>query len=207
MTSRNLSLPACTAAAALLVMQLVAVPRQAAGWSAEGAPSAWTAPVEVFHDDKRCIAYRALFTGGHLLVEMTIEEGWHTFAMDNERRQVDMLKGKPSLGIEKPTGIKVTEGLAIAGPWFQTLPKDFSKPEIRWYTYGYDSKALFAVKATRASTGGGTGVAKVNVRAQACTDSVCKNVDLTIPVPLAAASGATSGPAPIDWKSLVEVRP
>jgi hypothetical protein len=198
MTHRTLSLPACTAAA-LLLMQLVAVPK--AAWSAEGAPSAWTTPVEVFHDDKRCIAYRALFTGEHLLVEMTIEEGWHTFSMDNERRQADMLKGKPSLGIEKPTGIKVTEGLQVAGPWFQTPPKDFSKPEIRWYTYGYDSKALFAVKAARAAAG----TAKVNVRAQACTDSVCKNVDITIPVPVAAAAGSEA--APIDWKSLVEVRP
>lgn len=166
---------------------------------ASAASSEWTTPVEVFHDDKRCIAYRAMFTGEHLLVEMNIEPGWHTFAMDNEQRQAERLKGKPSLGIEKPTGIKVTGGLTTAGPWLQTPPKDFSKPEIRWYTFGYDSKALFAVKAS------GSGEAKVNVKAQACTDSVCKNVDITISVPV-TTTGGSAPPAGVDLKSLVEVR-
>ena len=41
----------------------------------------------------------------------TLQPGWHTFAMDNERRAAEKLAGKTSLGIDQPTQIKVSGGL------------------------------------------------------------------------------------------------
>src|SRR4029077_16527657 len=117
-----------------------------------------------------------------LAVEATLASGWHTFAMDNKKRADEKLQGKQSLGIERPTEITLSDGLEVAGPWYQTAPKDFSKPEIRWYTWGFDDRALFVVKVK--SSGGRS--AKIGIRGQSCTESTCKNIDVTIPLPLSA---------------------
>ena len=50
------------------------------------AAADWSAPVEVQHDDHRIVAYRAQLTGGLLAVEVTLEPGWHTFALDNQHQ-------------------------------------------------------------------------------------------------------------------------
>jgi hypothetical protein len=164
------------------------------------APAAdWTAPVEVTHDDQRCLAYRAKWTGEYLVLDARLEPGWHTFAIDNKQRQVEKLAGKPSLGLEKPTEINVADGLELAGPWFQTSPKDFSKPELRWYSWGFEQHATFAAKARRTATG----PARITVRGQACTESVCKNIEVSLTVPVPETQ--TPDPAP-DFKSLVQVR-
>ncbi|MCX6592433.1 MAG: hypothetical protein NTZ56_13005 [Acidobacteria bacterium] len=155
----------------------------------------WSAPVEVFHDDRRCITYRGLWTGEELVVEAAIEPRWHTFAMDNKKRQAEKLAGKPSLGIEKPTDIKLESGLDVLGSWRQLPPQDFSKPEIQWYSFGFEQKALFAVKAKPS----GPGPAAVRVRAQACSDSICKNVDVVLTVP-------TQGSATLDLSALIPLK-
>ncbi|MCX6595323.1 MAG: hypothetical protein NTV70_03030 [Acidobacteria bacterium] len=155
----------------------------------------WSAPVEVYHDDRRCITYRALWTGEDLVVEAVIEPRWHTFAMDNKKRQAEKLAGKPSLGIEKPTEIKLEGGLEVQGGWRQSPPSDFSKPEIQWYSFGFEQKALFAVKAKTA----GSGPAAVRVRAQACSDNICKNIDVVLTVP-------TSSPGTVDVSALIPLK-
>ncbi|MCC6366015.1 MAG: hypothetical protein IT165_21065 [Bryobacterales bacterium] len=172
----------------LLAVALVLVP--AATCAAE-----WTQPVEVHHDDKRCLSYRARWSGDYVVVEAVIEPGWHTFAMDNKQRQAEKLAGKPSLGIERPTGIKLTDGLEAAGGWLQTEPKDFSKPDIRWYTWGFDTRALFAAKVKQRAAGG------IAIRGQACTESICKNIDVSIALPAPA-----NGSGEVDLKALVPVR-
>jgi hypothetical protein len=160
----------------------------------------WTDPVEVRHDDKLCVSYRARWNGDMVAVQVTIEPGWHTFVMDNKQRQQEKLAGKPSLGIEKSTEIKVTDGLEVAGPWFQTAPTDFSKPEIRWYTWGFEQKAMFGAKARRS----GGGPAHVGIKGQACTADICKNIDVSIALPLPDAKApATSD---IDLAALTQVR-
>jgi hypothetical protein len=159
----------------------------------------WTQPAEVRHDDKVVMSYRARFDGNHLVVRAAIEPGWHTFVMDNKQRQQEKLKGKPSLGIEKSTEITV-EGLNVAGPWLQTEPKDFSKPELRWYSWGFERDATFAIKAKPT----GSGPAKVGVQGQACSGDICKNIDLELTVPVTTGKpAATPGP---DLKSLTPVR-
>ncbi|MBL8178789.1 MAG: hypothetical protein JNK48_29210 [Bryobacterales bacterium] len=146
----------------------------------------WSTPSEVFHDDKRCVSYRARWNGEYVIVEVSVDPGWHTFAMDNKARHEAMLKGKPSLGVEKDTTIAVSGGLAVEGKWLQTNPQDFSKPELRWFTYGFEGKAYFAAKAQKT----GAGPAQVHLKAQACAKEICKNIDVTMPVTLAADSVA-----------------
>jgi hypothetical protein len=159
----------------------------------------WTAPVEVQHEHQTCISYRARWAGGVLVVEAAIAPGWHTFAMDNKQRQQEKLAGKPSLGIELPTQITLADGLTAQGPWYQTEPKDFSKSEIRWYSWGFERQAVFAVKAKRS----GPGPARIGVRAQACTESICKNVDVTLQAPLTDAPAGGPG---VDFGALTRVR-
>ena len=50
------------------------------------AADGWGAPAVVTHDDLPCVTYRAHLAGGYLAVEVKLEPGWHTFAMDNDKR-------------------------------------------------------------------------------------------------------------------------
>jgi len=154
-----------------------------------------TQAAEVLHDGKVVLSYRAQWAGDYLVIRAAIEPGWHTFVMDNEQRQKEKLKGKPSLGIEKSTEITV-EGLSATGPWLQSEPKDFSKPELRWYSWGFERDAVFATKAKRA----GQGPAKVGIKGQACSGDICKNIDVELTV---ASDKQASG---WDLKSLIPVR-
>jgi hypothetical protein len=160
--------------------------------------SDWTSPVEVRHDVQKCVSYRVKLSGDFLVVQAAHEPGWHTYAMDNKVRAQEKLAGKRSLGIDSPTEIVLAEGLELDGPWYQSVPKDLSKPELRWYSWGFEGQALFVAKVRRA----GSGPANLAVRGQACSDTICKNIDLTISIPL----GGTAGKSDIDFKSLVQVR-
>ena len=91
------------------------------------------------------------------MVRAAIEPGWHTFAMDNKQRAEEKLAGRKSLGIDHPTEITLTGGLEMAGPWYQTPPKDFSKPELRWFSWGFERQALFAAKIRRRAARGADG--------------------------------------------------
>jgi hypothetical protein len=161
----------------------------------------WTRPVDVVSDGQRCISYRARLDGPLLVVEATPAQGWHTFAMDNKRRAEEKLAGRKSLGIELPTEIGLSGGLESAGPWFQSPPKDFSKPEMRWYSWGFEGPALFVANVRKS----GPGPAQIAVHGQVCTDTTCKNVDVRLSLPVTAndpAGAATS----IDLSTLVQVR-
>ena len=144
----------------------------------------WTAPVAVTHDDKPCISYRAKVTGGYVLVEAKLEPGWHTFTLDNDKRAAEKLAGKKALGVDKPTTVAL-QGLETAGAWLQSEPKDFSQPEIRMFTWGFEKQAIFAVPVKRIE-----GALQLRIRGQACTESVCKNIDLTLPLSASAGSAA-----------------
>jgi hypothetical protein len=158
----------------------------------------WSAPADVHHDDKVILSYQAKWDGDYLVVRAAIQPGWHTFVMDNEQRLQEKLKGKPSLGIEKSTEI-TAKGLTLAGGWLQSQPKDFSKPELRWYTWGFEREAIFAAKAQKA----GPGPAQVQLKAQACANDICKNIDVDMSVPLVAGKKPAA-----DWdpKALIAVR-
>lgn len=165
----------------------------AAAWAGD-----WTESVAVGLGDEHAVNYRAKLDGEYLVVEATQMKGWHTYAMDNELRAKEALKGKPSLGIDMPTQITVSGALEVAGPWKQSEPHDYSKPEMRWYTWGYDEPALFAAKVKK--TGAGAG--EIGIRGQACDEKRCKNIDITLSVP-AEGFGASSS---LDLSGLVPVK-
>jgi len=153
----------------------------------------WSKAVQVTHDDQPCISYRARLTGGHLLVETRLEPGWHTFTLDNDKRAAEKLAGKKALGVDKPTTIAL-QGLEATGAWLQSEPKDFSQPEIRMFTWGFEKQALFALPVKRTE-----GPVQLRIRGQACTPAVCKNVDVTVEVPgdAGAAAPNLSGLIPV----------
>ena len=157
----------------------------------------WTQPVAVGLGDEQAVSYRAKLDGEHLVVEATQVKGWHTYAMDNETRAQQALKGKPSLGIDAPTQITVTGALEVAGPWKQSKPHDYSKPEMRWYTWGYSEPALFAAKVRKIGAGAG----EIAIRGQACDDKRCKNIDITLTVPADGLGGASG----LDLSGLIAV--
>ncbi|MBI3683981.1 MAG: hypothetical protein HY235_26705 [Acidobacteria bacterium] len=161
----------------------------------------WTDAVDVLHDFKRCVSYRARLAGEFLVVQATHEAGWHTYAMDNRQRAEEKLAGKQALAVDSPTEIRLTHGLEVAGPWYQSSPKDFSRPELQLFTWGFEGHALLAAKVRRS----GTGPAQIAVSGQACTETICKKIDVVISLPLAGvATGAN--PSDIDFKALVRVR-
>jgi hypothetical protein len=172
-----------------------------ATFAAPARPAEWTQAVEVQYDFKRCVGYRARLAGEFLVVQAMLEPGWHTFAMDNKQRAEEKLAGRPSLGIDAPTEIKLSQGLEVAGPWYQSPPKDFSRPELQWFSWGFEGHALFVAKVRRS----GPGPAQIAIAGQACTASICKRVDVAISLPLPGANG-NPGPSDIDVKSLVRVR-
>jgi hypothetical protein len=158
----------------------------------------WSDAVEVRHDDNLCLSYRAKLDGDNLIVKATIEPGWHTFAMDNKRRAEEKLAGKKSLGIDHPTEITLTGGLETAGAWRQSPPKDFSKPDLRWFSWGFEKEAVFVVKVRRS----GATPAKLAIRGQACTETTCKNIDVALSVPV----GKGAEPSDVQLKDLIPVR-
>jgi hypothetical protein len=157
----------------------------------------WTTPVEVRHEDELAIAYQARLEGDMLIVRATLGPGWHTFAMDNKRRVDEKLAGKPPLSVDRPTEILASGALQPVGTWLQSPPKDFSRPELRWFSWGFEGQAVFATKVRRTTAG----PARLTLRGQACTASVCKNLDLALTVPAASNAAST-----FDTKSLIEVR-
>jgi hypothetical protein len=158
----------------------------------------WSAPVQVRHDEEVALSYRARLDGSWLVVRATLAPGWHTFAMDNKRRADEKLAGKQALSVDRPTEITAVAGVEFGGPWYQSPPEDFSHPELRWFSWGFEREAVFAVKVRK----GGTGMGRLAIRGQACTDTICKNIDVALAVPPAGAGGA----AELNVKELVQVR-
>lgn len=158
----------------------------------------WTKPVEVRHETTLCVSYRAKLAGEYLIVEATHVKPWHTYAIDNKIRAAEKLAGKKSLGIDQPTAITVSGGYQVVGPWLQAEPKDLSKPDLRWFTWGYEGQTLFAAKVRKT----GAGAAKIGIRGQACTEANCKNIDIEFDVPAAAKTGALD----VDLTALIPAR-
>ncbi|MBM3796144.1 MAG: hypothetical protein FJW31_19270 [Acidobacteria bacterium] len=154
----------------------------------------WGKPTVVTHEEEPVVTYRAQMSGGILLVEVKLVPGWHTFTMDTDKRAAAKLAGKKATAQDRPTSIEAVSGVEITGKWKQSAPKDFSHPELRLYSWGFEKDALFAAPVR--SSGAGV----VKLKAQACTEKVCKNISVEIEVP--KGSGASSPP---NLAGLIEV--
>jgi len=160
----------------------------------------WSKPLEIIVDDTICASYKArVDDGGNLVIALTLANGWHTFAMDNQIRANEKLAGKKALGMDKPTSFAVSGGLAIDGPWRQPPLMDFSKPELRIFSWGFEKQALFSAKARR--TGAGS-KAFIAVKGQACTETICKDINREFELDLALPAS----PAEPEQAALTAIR-
>lgn len=148
----------------------------------------WSKPVEVIAADEICATYDAHLAANVLTVRLRLAKGWHSFAMDNTIRANEKLAGKKALSFDRPTSVAASGGWEIAGPWKQSAVKDFSKPELRVFSWGFEEEALFQVPM-KASSGG---AAHLEIKAQACTETICRNIDVKLDV---AASAGPAAPA------------
>jgi hypothetical protein len=159
--------------------------------------SGWTPSVEVKKGNLKVASYRARLSGDILLIEVTHEPGWHTYALDN-LECAKKRAGETPLGIEKDTKIEVSGGIEIVGKWRQSPPKDLSQPDISWFTWGFEGVSLFAAMVKK--TGAAEGVIRIN--AQACNAATCAMVDdLEIKLPIVAGNSL----ADFDLTQLIEV--
>ena len=146
----------------------------------------WSQPAEVRHEDALVISYTARLDGPYLVVRANIGQGWHTFALDNVQRVEEKLAGKPALSMDRSTEIAVA-GVQVEGPWHQIAAEGFLAPRA--------ADVQLRLRPRRSLRGEGpadpAGSAKLRIRGQACTETVCKNID----VPLTVAVPAKSGPA------------
>jgi len=164
--------------------------------------SNWSQPAEVRHEDALVISYTARVDGPYLVVRADVAQGWHTFALDNVQRVNDKLAGKPALSMDRSTEIEVT-GVQVESPWQETPPKDFSRPSLRMFSFGYDRQGIFAAKIRPAGLASAVRFAKLRIRGQACTETVCKNIDATLTV---AVPGSSRNPVEIKLDELVQAR-
>jgi hypothetical protein len=132
----------------------------------------WTAPADVKKGKMKVASYRARLAGDVLVIEVTHEAGWHTYALDNLER-AKKRAGEPPLGIEKDTQIEIAGDLTVVGPWRQSRPKDLSQREINWYTWGFEGVSLFAAKVKK----NGDAKGRVTINAQACKATTCAMID------------------------------
>lgn len=156
--------------------------------SLASAAADWSQPAEVRHEDALVIGYTARVDGPYLVVRANIAQGWHTFALDNVQRVQEKLAGKPALSMDRSTEIAMA-GAPIEGPWLQTPPKNFSRPELRMFSFGYDREVIFAVKLRPASLK----TIALRIRGQACTETVCKNIDVPLTVLVPSKRGKPVG--------------
>lgn len=141
----------------------------------------WSKPVVVRNGFEPAVRFQARLEGDYIIVRAIHEPDWHTYAMDNARRADEALQGKKSLGIEQGIEIKVERGLELKDRWLQTVPDDFSKPELRWYTYGFERVALFARRVKKVTDD----QAVLHIRGQACRGETCCRIDVTLKLPTA----------------------
>ncbi len=159
----------------------------------------WTEPKPSLHRGAITITYRARLAGDWLIVEATHAPHWHTYAMDNLQR-AQKATGKEAPETELPTRIDVSGGLKAVGAWKQSAPKDLTKLDIQWYSWGFEGTARFATKVER--TGGAEAVITVN--AQSCDETSCsmvRELKITLPVP----ATETDGDSAAMIKDLVDV--
>ena len=147
----------------------------------------WGPPAVVTHDDQPCVTYRAQMAGGYLAVQVKLEPGWHTFTMDNDKRAAAKLGGKKALSNDKPTLVQPEGSIELSGAWLQPQPKDFSQPDLRIFSWGFEGEALFMAPAKSSAD-----VAKIRIKGQACTQTVCKNVDVVAEATVAKVADVPS---------------
>lgn len=125
------------------------------------------------------VTFEAKLIGDYLVIWATHSAGWHTYAMDNERRAREAAGGKKILGVEQGLSVSLSGGLKRVSDWRQTRPKEFSDLGQKWFSFGFDGKACLACKVES------TGVtdAMIHITGQTCDSETCRPVDVRLRLP------------------------
>jgi hypothetical protein len=158
--------------------------------------SGWTPPIEIRKGKEVAVRYRAKLSGDIVWVEAVHGTGWHTYSLDNAER-ARKKTGVPVIGIEQPTVISIDGSAKATGKWRQSRPKDLSQPELEWYTWGFEDRAIFA---TRLETREAKTV-KLIINAQACKATQCAIVD---DAELVVSRSRNSAQDIRQWNDLIE---
>ena len=199
MTTWLLSILALAAAAPAAEIDAVGSKQEQKPAQAPALPDlAWSKEVAAGRGSNPLVKYQATLESGYLVIKAEHQKHWHTYAMDNEVRAKLALKGKKPLGIE--SGIAITvKGLELDKRWLQSEPKDFSRPELRWYTFGHEGTALFACKLRELpKTDNPVGVKIVG---QACSGDTCRMVKVSLVLEGNSLRGKSISET--RWKSLL----
>jgi hypothetical protein len=85
----------------------------------------------------------------------------------------------------------------------QSEPRDLSKPELRWFTFGFDKSAYFVSRIDRVESD----EIVLRIRGQACSGETCRPIELEIQVQAKADhEDLFSEPLPELLERLVPVR-
>lgn len=112
------------------------------GETPQGLHLKWSKPISIESGRKKVVTYRATLVNGHLLIQVRHRPGWSTFSMDNEARMIG-ISGKKG---EQELPTKITLDPVIEGEWLQSDPVNFSRPDIKWYSWGFQGVSYFAKK-------------------------------------------------------------
>ncbi len=165
----------------------------------------WSAPAKVRFGRTPVVEYRGKIESGYLVIEAKHAEGWHTYTMDNIERAREA-SGKENPETELPTRIEIGGRDIARDTWWQSEPKDLTMLDIKWYTWGFEDVAYFAVPLE--STSGES--LDVTIHGQACNASSCAMVDavaLSIPVSSETAPPPPASPEGLADTTFVQVRP
>ena len=147
---------------------------------------AWSPAEAAFYGELVVVRYRAALFGSTLVVEASHTEGWKTYAKDNVHRAREVLG--EAAECEQPTVINLPATVATAGDWRQTRPKNYSNPEINWFTWGFEGKAYFSIELESWPQDG----FEITVSAQVCDSKSCAMANnLVLKVPAVSNEGAS----------------
>ncbi|MEM7674304.1 MAG: hypothetical protein AAF212_13250 [Verrucomicrobiota bacterium] len=148
----------------------------------------WSPAAAAYYGDLAVVRYRAAMFGNTLVVEASHADTWKTYAIDNAKRSKEAFGENAQH--ENPTVINLPETVAPKDPWRQTRPKDYSKPGMNWFTWGFEGKAYFSIELESWPKEG----FEIIVSAQVCDPKSCamaNNLVLTVP----AENNAGASPA------------
>ncbi|MGJ8672180.1 Trx7/PDZ domain-containing (seleno)protein [Rubritalea sp.] len=138
----------------------------------------WSATEAIRKGNEIAVEYRATITNKHLIIEAKHHKGWHTYALNNPQLAIK-LKGKVG-DQDLPTAITLPSNIKPSQGWLQSPPNDYSKPEIHWYTWGFEGTSYFAIALDEMPKQ----AIEVGIRSQACTSESCAGTfDMTLKVP------------------------
>ena len=124
------------------------------------------------------LRYQAAILRQTLVVEAQHEPGWYSYGMDNVIRS-QAVNGK-NAECALPTVITLDEEIYVAGVWYQSAPKDYSKLALPRHTWGFEGVATFT--RTLAKLAGAD--FSLTIDAQVCDDPSCvmvKGLEITMP--------------------------